>query len=146
MQMKTTHANIKKKHMQIKKKHTQIQETTPEMFPGDEQAEVQCFVRFHHHWRVADFNNFTKRWSFPCLPLYRINISPRIDFCPGVLGLCRSRITAAATLWILMVDHEHWWCLILDYNYTHIPPLLTITPQFICHCCSLQLYQIFPYV
>ena len=69
--------------------------------------------------------------------------------------------------WIMMMDYGSWWhlnavvdpdCvgswswtiittrLDIQYAYSHTLPSLTITPQFISHCCSLYFYQTFSYV
>ena len=44
---------------------------------------------------------------------------------------------------VVLADGGLWLLLDIRYAYSHILLLLTITPQFICHRCSLHLFHTF---
>ena len=76
---------------------------TTEMFPGGPNkvmnlAVVQSFVKFHNHWQVADFTNFTKHW-----------LQPVFAVCSSFLSLL--------VLWLFAAYvSSKWWSCFLNLH------------------------------
>ena len=79
---------------------------------------VQCFMKFHHHWWGADFNNFTKHWTTARFITY---IYTREIVC----HICISCISVTECgKYSIEETSQYLWCRTWSTTFAEVPTFL----------------------